>query len=64
MSENFIILNYENITIGQKSGKGLKKIQAELLGTPYPLRHGWKKGLNGKSVTVEAYNLFVSHGRI
>jgi hypothetical protein len=64
MSSNFIVLNCANITFGQKSGTGLKKIQAELLGVPYPLRQGWKKGLNGKSVRVEIYDLFVSYGRI
>jgi hypothetical protein len=54
-----VVLTEEMIRAGMKSGIGLKRQQAKVLGEPMPLKAGWLKRSIGKEIQVDKYKWFL-----
>jgi len=55
-----MILDRTSIYRGQSKRGGWSRMQIELIGGKWPLKHGWMNGLVGTFVSDRDYDLFVS----
>lgn len=54
-----VVLTEEMIRAGMKSGIGLKRQQAKVLGESLPLKAGWLQRSIGKEIQVDKYKWFL-----
>jgi hypothetical protein len=53
-----ITLTFENIHACVTRGHGWTRAQLQLIGVGWPPRHGWLRGLIGKTIPMETYERF------
>jgi len=58
-----IVLTPELLETGMKAGRGLKRIQAKILGVGWPLVSGWKEKATGKVLSWSEWENFLEEGR-